>query len=249
MKQGRKTVFPDIEEVISALEELNSLPELRDYFESLIVSLGLTSFQLSEIADIDDFPGKNLSLGNLPDSYLKKYWRNGNYMFHDPIVRKTLTSNQPVRYSEYLTKTDNPKRVQEIFNFRNKQGIKDGYGFPLKGRLNRFALFNVIGDMSDFSRADIMHLEMYGISFYRRATELFPLQGASPVLDTVILTDRERECLTWVSKGKTNWDISQILMITERTVQYHVENAREKLGVDTRLQAVVAAARLLEIVL
>jgi len=69
------------------------------------------------------------------------------------------------------------------------------------------------------------------------------------VTDTVILTDRERECLTWVSKGKTNWDISQILMITERTVQYHVENAREKLGVDTRLQAVVAAARLLEIVL
>ncbi|MCF6293349.1 MAG: LuxR family transcriptional regulator [Robiginitomaculum sp.] len=249
MKPASKIIFPEIEEVISALEESNSLPELKDYFENLIVSLGLTLFQLSEITDIDDFPGNNLSIGNLPDSYLKKYWRNGNYMFHDPIVRKTLTSNQPVRYSEYLTKADNPKRVQEIFNFRNKQGIKDGYGFPLKGRLNRFTLFNVIGDMSGFSKADIMQLEMYGISLYRRATELFPLQEASPVPDTVILTDRERECLTWVSKGKTNWDISQILMITERTVQYHVENAREKLGVDTRLQAVVAAAKLLEIVL
>jgi len=249
MKQDSKIVFPDIEEVISALEKLNTLPELRDYFEGLIVSLGLTLFQLSEITDIDDFPGNNLSIGNLPDSYLKKYWRNGNYMFHDPIVRKTLTSNKPVRYSEYLAKSDNPKRVQEIFDFRNNQGIKDGLGFPLKGRLNRFTVINVIGDMSDFSKADIMRLEMYGISLYRRATELFPLRETLDVTDTVTLTDRERECLTWVSKGKTNWDISQILMITERTVQYHVENAREKLGVDTRLQAVVAAARLLEIVL
>jgi DNA-binding CsgD family transcriptional regulator len=249
MKQASKIIFPKIEEVICALDKLNNLPELIDYFEDLIVNLGLVSFQLSEITDIDDFPGNNLSIGNLPDSYLKKYWRNGNYMFHDPIVRKTLTSNQPVRYSKYLTKSDNPKRVQEIFDFREKQGISDGYGFPLKGRLNRFTVLNITGDMSGFSKADIIQLEMYSILFYRRATELFPLKGALAVTDTVVLTDRERECLSWVAKGKTNWDISQILMITERTVQYHIENAREKLGADTRLQAVVAATRMLEIVL
>ena len=232
-----------------ALEKLDSLPDLRSYFKDLIIKIGLTEFQLSEVTDTEDFPGDNLSIGTLPDSYIRKYWRNGNYMFHDPVVRKAFTSNQPVRYSEYLVRTDNSKLVQEIYDFRKKQGIIDGYGFPLKGRLNRFAVINIIGDMSRFSKAEIIKLEMYGILLYRRAAELFPLKESLGFVESGVLTDRERECLTWVAKGKTNWDISQILMITERTVQYHVENAREKLGVDTRLQAVVVAARRLEIVL
>lgn len=53
-----------------------------------------------------------------------------------------------------------------------------------------------------------------------------------------LLSQREREVLKWLNRGKTSWDISMILNISERTVNYHVGNIMRKLGVNSRLHAV-----------
>lgn len=55
------------------------------------------------------------------------------------------------------------------------------------------------------------------------------------------LTEREFECTKWVAAGKTDWEIGQILSISPKTVNYHVENAKRKMSVQTRVQAVVSA--------
>jgi len=58
------------------------------------------------------------------------------------------------------------------------------------------------------------------------------------------LTAREREVLTWVSIGKTSWEIARILAVAERTVIFHVDNAMKKLDTRTRSQAVARAVAL-----
>jgi DNA-binding NarL/FixJ family response regulator len=65
---------------------------------------------------------------------------------------------------------------------------------------------------------------------------------------TVDLNDREVEVLTWVARGKTSAEIAQILGLTKRTVDFHTDNARAKLGAATRTEAVIKAAtgRLIE---
>ena len=62
------------------------------------------------------------------------------------------------------------------------------------------------------------------------------------------LNDREVETLTWAARGKTSAEIAEILGITKRTVDFHVDNARAKLGSPTRTAAVIkaAAGRLIE---
>ena len=64
----------------------------------------------------------------------------------------------------------------------------------------------------------------------------------------VQLNDREVEILTWVARGKTSAEIAEILGLTKRTVDFHIDNARTKLGAATRTQAVIKAAtgRLIE---
>ena len=52
------------------------------------------------------------------------------------------------------------------------------------------------------------------------------------------LTVRESEVLAWIKAGKNNWEISQILHISERTVKFHVANLCRKLGANTRAHAV-----------
>jgi DNA-binding CsgD family transcriptional regulator len=52
------------------------------------------------------------------------------------------------------------------------------------------------------------------------------------------LTPRESECLRWVADGKTDVEVGKILAISPRTVRFHINNAKIKLGVATRIQAV-----------
>ena len=56
------------------------------------------------------------------------------------------------------------------------------------------------------------------------------------------LSRREIECLRWLAAGKTLQEAAMILDISERTLRFHIANARKRLGVATTMQAVVAAA-------
>ena len=55
------------------------------------------------------------------------------------------------------------------------------------------------------------------------------------------LTDREREVLTWAGRGKTSSEIAAILGLSERTVNFHCDQAMKRLDVINRTQAVAKA--------
>jgi DNA-binding NarL/FixJ family response regulator len=58
------------------------------------------------------------------------------------------------------------------------------------------------------------------------------------------LTERELQTLTWAARGKSSGDVAVILGISERTVNFHLDNAMRKVGVATRVQAAVKCAML-----
>ncbi|TPW31410.1 response regulator transcription factor [Martelella alba] len=80
---------------------------------------------------------------------------------------------------------------------------------------------------------------------------LFRITPANPVADdevlrqTFPLTVRESEVLLWIAKGKANRDIADILGLSARTVNKHLEQIYVKLGVENRASAAVKAAYVL----
>jgi LuxR family transcriptional regulator, quorum-sensing system regulator CviR len=71
------------------------------------------------------------------------------------------------------------------------------------------------------------------------------LVGFSNVLHTqkinkslLLISVREKEVLNWVKFGKSTWDISMILKISERTVKFHIDNSMRKLNAMNRTHAV-----------
>jgi DNA-binding response OmpR family regulator len=62
------------------------------------------------------------------------------------------------------------------------------------------------------------------------------------------LHDRQLEALTWAARGKTSWEIAQILGLSKKTVDFHLDRARIQLGASTRIEAAIKAAtgRLIE---
>ncbi len=80
------------------------------------------------------------------------------------------------------------------------------------------------------------------VSFTLESAE--PSSAASAAWTAPHLTSRETEVLLWVARGKTNRDIAEILGMSPRTVNKHLEHVFEKLGVETRTAAAAAAQRL-----
>jgi DNA-binding NarL/FixJ family response regulator len=59
------------------------------------------------------------------------------------------------------------------------------------------------------------------------------------------LTQRESEVLMWIARGKSNRDIAEILDLSPRTVNKHLEQIYSKLGVENRASAAALAVRML----
>lgn len=68
----------------------------------------------------------------------------------------------------------------------------------------------------------------------------FPAPDELP-LPAPQLSARERDAISWVAEGKTDWEISVILGISESTARFHIDNARRKLGGTNRAHAVARA--------
>ena len=62
-----------------------------------------------------------------------------------------------------------------------------------------------------------------------------------PVSPLPRLTDRQRECVMWAARGKSDWEISQILGVSHETVIQHLKQARERYGVGKRTLLAVHA--------
>ena len=90
------------------------------------------------------------------------------------------------------------------------------------------------------------HLGESGLAESMLLLTLGPADNPPPrAQPDVALTPRETEVLSWLAKGKTNRDIADILGMSPRTVNKHLEHIFEKLGVETRTAAAAVAARLL----
>ncbi len=77
-----------------------------------------------------------------------------------------------------------------------------------------------------------------------RLAETANTDGDQAILQRAFtLTSREAEVLLWISRGKPNRDIGEILNISPRTVNKHLEQIFVKLGVENRVAAAAAAVR------
>lgn len=91
----------------------------------------------------------------------------------------------------------------------------------------------------DVDRDQARVVQMAGLILTERLIEF-----ASPAAnDEPHLTRREIDCMAFVADGKTDWEISVILGVSEATVRFHIDNARRKLDAVNRAHAVARLAQ------
>ena len=121
---------------------------------------------------------------------------------------------------------------------------------PLRSIAGETALFFIGADMPaeewESNRKSIQaEFQVLASYFHQHILRIYGNDTEQPIL----VSARELDCLKWAAAGKTAWEVSVILGISERTVRFHLNAAREKLNCLTTTQAVAKAVsqRLIEL--
>jgi DNA-binding CsgD family transcriptional regulator len=114
--------------------------------------------------------------------------------------------------------------------------------FRLRPRFGEIAIFAITAEMNEpewEDRRESLLSEIRVLANYFHG-HVLRINGHNSNSD-ILMSARELDCLKWTAAGKTAWEASVILGISERTVRFHVNAAREKLECATTTQAVAKA--------
>jgi DNA-binding CsgD family transcriptional regulator len=176
-------------------------------------------------------------ISTYPQHWTNHYLQSG-YERTDPIILRSGMDIQPFDWSADLSETADEK-VRRFFSEAADFGIRYGFTIPLHDEYG-FAAITFASDrwnpaFSDTIWENIHLLQFVAILFHafarRRLGPPFLINGAH-------LTPREYECLNLAAQGKSAWDISRILHISQHCAEFHLANVRTKLDVHSICQAI-----------
>ncbi|AWB66084.1 LuxR family transcriptional regulator [Saccharobesus litoralis] len=211
------------QDIANVLEELNNIIP----FESAIIVLDTElNFALKDQQQVVSY---NLDHA-WPEIYFKRQFYNV-----DPILKAVNEVDQVVKWQDVYNNT----RFDAV-EFKNmaKQYVGENGLSILRKNQQGSTLISLVFSHEDIEQwRDILEFVTPHIH------EIFNREGQyqRKTLWQPQLTDRELDVLNWVKEGKSNWDISQLLSISERTVKFHLSNIYEKLSVVNRSQSIAKA--------
>jgi DNA-binding CsgD family transcriptional regulator len=183
--------------------------------------------------------GINISF---PDEWLREYLAK-NYFHLDVVTKETFITCKPQHWS-YLTPGADAIVAKEIKTLNMDLGMKECYshGAHPSGPGRNGSMFCFSGPSIKFDIRTIVILKHIIPHLHLAMSHLSDKKNTES--RNIALSSREKEVLSWLNRGKSSWETSVILGISERTVNYHIYNVMEKLDAVNRPQALAVAIRL-----
>ncbi|PCK76936.1 helix-turn-helix transcriptional regulator [Rhizobium sophoriradicis] len=175
---------------------------------------------------------------NYPDEWLKRYSEMG-YDRIDPIINKSRKRVCAFRWSEVYSDASTTEIERRVFDEAAMFGLRSGISVPMHGPDSSFAIMSFAQPSEcEFDNRTITYLQLAAAHFHLKIARL---ANSSGIASAPNLSPREKECIFWVARGKSSWDIGIILGISDNTVNFHVKNAMRKLDVTSRTVAAMKA--------
>jgi LuxR family quorum sensing-dependent transcriptional regulator len=187
------------------------------------------------------FPGQQfeevLLASKLPPDWLDLYIANG-YVDHDPSLRHGKRVVHPYDWKDAPFDSAHEPRMLEVVQRARDFGIENGFVVPIPGPAGNVGNVWMGGhniEIPDCHKPSLHLMALYAFAQVQRLT--------GKVRQTGMLSNREREILTWIAAGRSVAEISELLGLSGRTIEWHVQRSIEKLGARTRTNAVAIALR------
>jgi DNA-binding CsgD family transcriptional regulator len=218
-----------LESIVSELQEITP-----------ISSLMLAQFKNN--ASLDPIQFKFVANVNIAEEYIKQYTSNNLHQI-DSILKYSISTRIPITWSAAL---NSKFKSEEFESFLNDCNFKYGLSYSLDNGFQSYASYLAFESKS----YDCLEIQCVAISYLLpffhdiASSGRFDNNIISDIeVDYFELTQREKEVLQWVMEGKTNWEISIILSISEGTVRYHITKILRKLKATNCSHAIAKAIK------
>ncbi|ATM05370.1 hypothetical protein B1209_12350 [Raoultella planticola] len=217
----------DLIQALDVVETMSTGMMAEEYGGRVARALGFQYFH---------YRSAQLEMTNGPYSWSARY-RQENYYQSDPIRRRAFSTRNTAVWSIGLR-----DRGQENWTYIEESadyGACRGVSIPVFGAYGHRASVCFSDGECNIETDGVWQAPMLHV-----IAALFDRSLRKSFLPCDIhLTPQEIVCLNWTSRGKTMPEIAIILGNTRRTVEFHLTNARQKLGVSSLPQAVAEALR------
>jgi DNA-binding CsgD family transcriptional regulator len=166
------------------------------------------------------------------------YYNEHGFFQRDFIVAESRRRMAPFLWNEMDPKIFEAPVAKEFFAASRAHGWMDGFVVPIRGASGYEGIVSLAAKQPiELTALERSLLEAACRALNERCRTTVGL-GETPETKLPELTAREIECVQWASLGKTDWEIGELLGITKATAHFHIEQAKKKLGVTSRVQAV-----------
>jgi len=233
----------DFSQITSRLLKAGSIEQLHSDLDWITQELGFTRFAIGHHIDLEIAPSDILRLTTYDPGWIARSFSEG-FFADDPVHSASLKTAAGFLWSELSQLIHLRPRHRDILAAARDYGLHEGYTVPVhvpgeyQGTCS-FAAANL-----DRLRPNALPIaNMIGIWAFEAARKIMRLNSAPGGKRTEIpnLTDRQRDALVLLARGKPDPEIGALLGISERTAHGHVENVRKAYGNAQRPLLVVRA--------
>ncbi|MBI2741039.1 MAG: LuxR family transcriptional regulator [Rhodospirillales bacterium] len=226
-----------IQTFIDRLSASTDYAELRSTFADAAAAFDLHSFAYLSLPRRPN--DKPLLISTYPTKWTDHYLES-RYERLDPVVLRARHGKEPFEWGLGVAGMRLSKRQQQLFDEAARFDIRCGFTIPVHGSRGPAAAITFASNERHpaFCRGIERHGEALQVMAGLYHAHIRRTFFASRIVDGVSLSPREFECLSWAALGKSAGVTADILGIRRRTAVFHLENAKQKLGVHTILEAV-----------
>lgn len=228
------------EDQLQKLQAIKSEQQLFETFVACSKDLGFEHCAYGLRMSIPVTSPKTFMINNYPTAWQTQYQKN-NYIEVDPTVQSAVHTILPIPWTDELFK-DTPELWESAKSF----GLRFGWAQPIRDSKGFLGLITLARSNESISLTEIESKSLKIFWLAQTCHLMMSRLLASKLTPEVnaVLTAREREILQWTADGKTSHEISRILNIKERTVNFHINNTLTKLNAINKTAATIKASLL-----
>lgn len=234
-----------LEDYISAIDACSATRQIHLAIRNHIEPKGFRYFLYALLFSPSGPLRKPLYITTCPSEWVQKYISHG-YARDDVSVHPAVSSFRPFLWSERLHRRKLTQAQRVILGEATDFGLRSGGSIPLHGPGGAAATFAVASDMPEQQFAGLFLSQRHELQIVAAYAHERMLQIGlkDPQQRALKLTPREIEVITWSARGKTAWEIAEILSLSEDTIRDHIRNACRKLNTRNKTHAIAVAMTL-----
>jgi len=209
-------------------------------FQESMEALGFRYFACCSHVDPLNPPPQAIMVHNYPAAWVQHFSAEKLYAI-DPVLQRAERDPMPFFWDTALHPPSITAAQHKILTDATDFGIAHGFTIPihlswLPGSLR--ASCSMVPEATVVRKLNYLMIETMATAMYAALSRArLPRREAS----AIELSRRERQCLSLAAQGKDDWAIGKLLGLSPTTVHSYIKRLMHRLGVGTRVQAIVWA--------